>query len=465
MTDAFGNAVTPHVFKPHHILTNDCTVCGWGANHILHDTPIVTLSLAYFPINAAYAFIFGSTIDNANMCQLYGFEMFFQTKGEAIEAARHRGLAVDLQTGVVSAETPTPATERKTVTSYDEMTVKQLRQEIRDRGIGLMYLGEMKRAELLEALRRYDRGMDAAKPLAGWDDFGKRKEDAAPVEPVDPHAYLDAIIESQKVNTDIISALAPEVYEYTEAMEVEDAGKPTLESARALSAAFVPAEYPAHPFTPKTGEDADTDYCAVCGMMAGASLAHHTDAAVNAAETPIEPSILTMIDSKDGTVSAYAWPGGYPLYYIAKDGGTMCPTCVNKEIKLIVDETINDDGKQWQLVGREVNWEDANLTCDNCDKRIPSAYAEDDAEDAADSAAERLGVGMACDDCVMAIGSGEYSGMDDARATEVRAAVTAKTAESGALHVGTEHGISSFPCGICGTPLGGNRHSIFAIGK
>lgn len=57
---------------------------------------------------------------------------------------------------------------------YDTMTVKQLRQELRDRGVGLMYLGEMRRSELLEALQRHDRGMDAAKPLAGWDDHGKR---------------------------------------------------------------------------------------------------------------------------------------------------------------------------------------------------------------------------------------------------------------------------------------------------
>lgn len=50
----------------------------------------------------------------------------------------------------------------------------------------------------------------------------------------------------------------------------------TLDGARALSAMGVPAEYPAHEFEYQDGEDEDSDYCGVCGMMEGASLANHT---------------------------------------------------------------------------------------------------------------------------------------------------------------------------------------------
>jgi hypothetical protein len=148
------------------------------------------------------------------------------------------------------------------ISNYEAMTVKQLRQEIRDRGIGLMYVGEMKRAELLNALQRHDRGMSASKPLAGWDDYGKRK--------------------------------------------------------------------------------------------------------------PVGPRFETL---------------------------TPVP----------------------------------------------------------------IQVGIACDDCVRSIESGEYTGMDGARATEVRSAVAAKTAEHGALHIGTDNRFCWFPCDVCKTELAGNRHEVFAV--
>jgi hypothetical protein len=58
---------------------------------------------------------------------------------------------------------------------YEKMSAKELRQMARDRGLGLMYLGELKKKEIIEALVRNDKGMDATKPLAGWDDYGRRK--------------------------------------------------------------------------------------------------------------------------------------------------------------------------------------------------------------------------------------------------------------------------------------------------
>lgn len=61
------------------------------------------MKLMYFPVNAAWCFVFGAeNINTASPITLEGFERFFQTKGEAIEAARHRGLVVDLKTGTVT---------------------------------------------------------------------------------------------------------------------------------------------------------------------------------------------------------------------------------------------------------------------------------------------------------------------------------------------------------------------------
>ena len=86
---------------------------------------------------------------------------------------------------------------------------------------------------------------------------------------------------------------------------------------------------------------------------------------------------LAPYTSEDGTVAAYAWPGGYPLFYLTADCGTLCPKCVNAEREVISHA---DEGKddQWRIVAVETNWEDPELFCDNCDERIESAYAEDD---------------------------------------------------------------------------------------
>jgi uncharacterized Zn finger protein (UPF0148 family) len=88
-----------------------------------------------------------------------------------------------------------------------------------------------------------------------------------------------------------------------------------------------------------------------------------------------------MIRNDNGDFSAHAWPGGYPLFYLMADGETMCAKCINKEVKLVVDATVNGDDKQWEIVGSDVNWEDPALFCAHCNQRIESAYAEDEATD------------------------------------------------------------------------------------
>ena len=85
--------------------------------------------------------------------------------------------------------------------------------------------------------------------------------------------------------------------------------------------------------------------------------------------------VLNMLDGRS-EFPAYAWPGGYPIYYIADDGGVLCPTCVNKEIRRVVESTVTAAGDGFELVGAEVNWEDAALFCEHCNKRVQSAYAE-----------------------------------------------------------------------------------------
>lgn len=79
----------------------------------------------------------------------------------------------------------------------------------------------------------------------------------------------------------------------------------------------------------------------------------------------------------DGTLASYAWPGGYPIYYICKDSGVLCPKCANsKECKEALEDCPDD--AQWLIVAAGINYEDPDLYCDHCSERIESAYAEDE---------------------------------------------------------------------------------------
>jgi hypothetical protein len=79
------------------------------------------------------------------------------------------------------------------------------------------------------------------------------------------------------------------------------------------------------------------------------------------------------------SVISYAWPGGYPVFYVAADGGCLCPSCVESNLPEIGQaREYRDD--QWDIVGQVVNYEDPALFCDHCGARIESAYAEDEVE-------------------------------------------------------------------------------------
>lgn len=75
-----------------------------------------------------------------------------------------------------------------------------------------------------------------------------------------------------------------------------------------------------------------------------------------------------------GHVRAFSDLGGYPLVYLAKDGGVLCAACVENELKLCTDP----DERQWFVIAHDVNWEDPALYCEHCEERIESAYAEEE---------------------------------------------------------------------------------------
>lgn len=72
----------------------------------------------------------------------------------------------------------------------------------------------------------------------------------------------------------------------------------------------------------------------------------------------------------------YAWPGGYPLYFVMSDGDALSFEAAKAERRNILEAIHNRDGSGWRIVAVDVNWEDGELTCSHTGKRIESAYAD-----------------------------------------------------------------------------------------
>lgn len=74
----------------------------------------------------------------------------------------------------------------------------------------------------------------------------------------------------------------------------------------------------------------------------------------------------------------YAWPGGYPLYFICSDGEALSFESVMQEYKHVLRDVRNKESAYgWRVIACDVNWEDENLYCAHSGKRIESAYCED----------------------------------------------------------------------------------------
>jgi len=72
----------------------------------------------------------------------------------------------------------------------------------------------------------------------------------------------------------------------------------------------------------------------------------------------------------------YAWPGGYPFYFITSDGAVLSFMAAKKERRNILEAIRDKDHSGWRVIAVDINWEDPELYCDHTGKRIESAYAE-----------------------------------------------------------------------------------------
>jgi hypothetical protein len=79
-------------------------------------------------------------------------------------------------------------------------------------------------------------------------------------------------------------------------------------------------------------------------------------------------------------IGPYAWPGGYPHYFLCSDLEPLSFESAKKNAGLIRDAIIaNDKRSGWMVIAMDINWEDNDLVCYHSNKKIQSAYGDSDA--------------------------------------------------------------------------------------
>lgn len=72
----------------------------------------------------------------------------------------------------------------------------------------------------------------------------------------------------------------------------------------------------------------------------------------------------------------YAWPGGYPLYWLMSDGETCAFDVAKSERRAMLEALRDRDSSGWRPVALEINWEDSELYCAHTGRKIESAYGD-----------------------------------------------------------------------------------------
>jgi hypothetical protein len=72
----------------------------------------------------------------------------------------------------------------------------------------------------------------------------------------------------------------------------------------------------------------------------------------------------------------YAWPGGYPLYWLMSDGEACAFSVASTERRNMLQAIRDNCRNGWRPVALEINWEDTELYCAHTGSHIESAYGE-----------------------------------------------------------------------------------------
>ena len=77
---------------------------------------------------------------------------------------------------------------------------------------------------------------------------------------------------------------------------------------------------------------------------------------------------------RDVRYGPYAWPGGYPRFFITSDGAALSFAAAKAERRNIIASIAHRTNDGWRIVGCDINWEDQQLYCDHTNARIEPAY-------------------------------------------------------------------------------------------
>ena len=88
---------------------------------------------------------------------------------------------------------------------------------------------------------------------------------------------------------------------------------------------------------------------------------------------------LEQIREPDGTLPAFAWPGGYPVMYLFSDGAGCCAACANGQngsIARTINESDDNPNDGWYIVGYWIHHEGEPAACEHCGSLTASAYGD-----------------------------------------------------------------------------------------
>lgn len=71
----------------------------------------------------------------------------------------------------------------------------------------------------------------------------------------------------------------------------------------------------------------------------------------------------------------YAWPGGYPLFFVLSDGAAASFAGVRANLRQCIRALRDQSRDGWRVIGCEINYEDPDARCAITDEPIPCAYA------------------------------------------------------------------------------------------
>lgn len=77
----------------------------------------------------------------------------------------------------------------------------------------------------------------------------------------------------------------------------------------------------------------------------------------------------TPTRDEHGRYAKYAWPGGYPIFYVNAVNEVQCANCANLD---------DEENRENPVTAADINWEDEALQCDGCGNWIESAYGRDE---------------------------------------------------------------------------------------